>query len=388
MYGGLVSERRRYARSTSSGEKQIDAKLVADATATAITVPMDQRTTIAFVTGDANVVPALKKIVKQEGWTIEIYMLDQAISKSLLDFANDPAHTSRVNIIRLDDHLDEISFSQNELDVALKVGPGKKNFRQWKHRLLAKPYSVVFTMPPGAFPNKVVSREWVENLEKVTRWPLQHYWFMIENKKTDDLIVIFQRDKKAGIDFDLDHFMSERDEILKMPNMHALSMQTFREFISRRHCLQPAEELKMWDDVLEHCYNDDSLNEGCHATDSDSSSISDTSDFIQVKRKLPKSKQRYTKWCPFRKNCINGTRCHNRHTEDDKSYFRKRKDGRGNPGRKTSLCDHFERKSCIKSKEECEYAHGESDGWCTNCRYNGHFAINCKKPRRDSTEVA
>ena len=382
--GWYVDRSERHRTSHGTG-KQIDAKLVADATATAIVTPLHQRTTMAFVTGDANVVPALKKIIHQQQWTIEIYMWKQSISKKLLEFSEDPSQSGRVKIIPLDDSLDKISFSQNELDVVLTKG--KKNSRQRKHRLLAKPYGVVFTMEAEVFPNSAVSKEWVENLEAITRWPFQYYWFIAGKERTNDLVIIFQKDQAAGTEFDLDHFMKdEKDQILTMPLMHVLNIQTFREFISKKHIKEPDEDLKMWDEALEKL-NEDSFNDGYHATESDSSSTSNMSDFKQVRRRIPRSKQRFTKWCVFKKNCINGTRCHNRHSEDDKSYFRRRKDGRGNPKRKTLICNHFQKGTCTKSKNECDFAHGEDDTWCTNCLRDGHLAVQCKTPKRKKTSL-
>ena len=138
------------------------------------------------------------------------------------------------------------------------------------------------------------------------------------------------------------------------------------------------------------CSNESSSNDGYHATESDSSnSSSSKSGFKQVKRKFRRSKQRYTKSCPFKKNSINGTRCHNYHSEDDKIYFRMRKDGRGNPKRKTAtcMCTRFEKGiPCVKG--DCDFAHGKDDAWCSNCRNVGHFALNCPEPKRNKSSVA
>lgn len=383
--GWYVDRSERGRRLRGKNEKQIDAKLVADATATAIVTPLPQRTTMVFVTGDANVLPALKKIVRQEGWTIEIYMWSQSISNSLLEFAEEESQSDRVKIMPLDSYLDTISFSKNELDVVL--GKGKKNLQQWRHRQLAKPHGIVFTMKPGAFSHGNVSKEWIENLEVITKWPLQYYWFIEGKEKTNDLVVIFKRDVLAGADFDLDHFMSIADSQLHMGNIpHVIQIQTFREFISKKHLKKPDEELKMWDEAMEQCSicsNDSSINDDFRASDSDSSNASNKSDFKQVKRKYRRSKQRYTKSCPFKKNCINGIKCHNFHSEDDKIYFRNNKDGQGNPFRKTAMCTRFEKRIPC-NKDDCEFAHGIDDAWCMNCLQIGHFTVSCPEPRRTS----
>ena len=70
-------------------EKQVDTSLVADVTETAILTPLHERTTIVVVSGDADVIPALDKILKQERWKIEIYMWRHAIAKGLTRYAAD-----------------------------------------------------------------------------------------------------------------------------------------------------------------------------------------------------------------------------------------------------------------------------------------------------------
>ena len=55
-------------------EKQINTNLVANVTATAIRTPVYQRTAIVLVTGDANVIPALEKVLEEDHWQIEVYV--------------------------------------------------------------------------------------------------------------------------------------------------------------------------------------------------------------------------------------------------------------------------------------------------------------------------
>lgn len=75
-------------RSTITGkEKEVDTILVADVTEIAIETPVDERTTIVIVSGDADVIPALDKVIKREQWKIEVYMWSHAIANKLTKFA-------------------------------------------------------------------------------------------------------------------------------------------------------------------------------------------------------------------------------------------------------------------------------------------------------------
>ena len=61
-------------------EKGIDTQLVADITEMACTTPKEQCTTIVIISGDANVMPAIQKVLKYKGWKVEVYMWESAMS--------------------------------------------------------------------------------------------------------------------------------------------------------------------------------------------------------------------------------------------------------------------------------------------------------------------
>ncbi len=71
--------------------------LVAEVTERAIKTLKHERTTIVLVTGDADVIPAVDQVLKEEGWKIEIYMWRQSMSH---DFNK---YKDRVDIKLLDD---------------------------------------------------------------------------------------------------------------------------------------------------------------------------------------------------------------------------------------------------------------------------------------------
>ena len=351
----------------SPNEKQINAKLVSKATATAILTPFNERTTMAFVTGDANVLPALEKVVK-ETWNVEIYMWRDAIHDDICKFAE---KNDQVNIYPLDDHLDFISFHRYELDIHLKeIG---SNIKEWQRRRQPMYSGVVFEMHPRAFPNRILSSEWIEKLEKITKWPFQYYWFLdTDQTKTNNLVVTFRKD--AGVGFDLANFLLN-DSLKTLPNV--VNIKTYHEFIGKEYCEERDEELEKIEEALgvRQPSPDTSISV---ASDSDNSSVGTTGGFRSTSRKpKKKSKQLYSTPCKYKKNCKYGTSCYSHHTKDEIDYFRKRRGGRGNPRRKTTLCPYFLNGRCLKHKEECENAHGEDDAWCPKCICEGHLQENC-----------
>ena len=47
-------------------------------------------------------------------------------------------------------------------------------------------------MKPNAFFNHVPTYDWVKQLESITKWPFQYYWFMDDEQTiTDNLVVAF-----------------------------------------------------------------------------------------------------------------------------------------------------------------------------------------------------
>ena len=189
--GFTVKSERRHK--VTGKEKQIDTNLVADVTATAIRTPVYQRTAIVLVTGDANVIPALEKVLEEDHWQIEVYMWDHAISKKLKRFADE--HRKKVEVTPLDKYLDKLAFTNMKVDIS--------NRRLLQH---VKAYGIVLTMKPKVFKNRIPSKKWINEVESIAQWPVQYYWF--ESRKrgsTDDLVIVFKRDPRAG-EFDVTNF--------------------------------------------------------------------------------------------------------------------------------------------------------------------------------------
>ena len=357
-------------RSTLTGrEKKVDARLVADTTALAIRTPVEERSTIILVTGDADALPAIE-IAIEERWMVEIYMWKRAMSRELEEYAN--KQSKRVQTKYLDHFLNRVSFTHMRFDISNEY-----------LRPLVNAYGVVFTMEHNAFRNDVPTRHWFNQVESIAQWPFQYYWFTKqEQKRTDHLVIVFRPDKVAKKEFDVAQFLEhiqidtaeDCEQKYRLPL--TLNVRPFRQFIEEEFKREDSE-LESVNAALEQVgiYNDDDVHDGC---ENESVYESDPAkDFTTCLRKSGSKpfKQKYSEYCPLKFNCKYGTGCQYKHTDEEKTYFKGRKQGKGNPLRKVKQCT---KANCTKPNE-CDYAHGPEDAWCLNCVQGGHFTEDCTK---------
>ena len=350
-------------------EKKVDTKLVAEVTRTAITTPKDMRTTIVLVTGDADVVPALEEILKEDHWKIEIYMWKQALANELTKFASD--HSDQVDIKPLDMYITEVTFTSMKFNISSNKALKSK----------VKESGVVFSMIPKAFGNRIPTKDWCNQLESITQWPFQYYWFEISKKKTDNLVVVFLGSTE-GSKFDVANFIAtiktyEGKQKYHLPYVE--KVQPFLQFIEK-------EFNERSDLALEQVgiYNQDDVFDGHENEKNYVSESSDKWSTVTIKGRRQR-RQNYSEQCPYKFNCYYGTRCMSNHTPEEKQHFSQRKEGRGNPLRKVEMCKHF-MKDAKCHKRNCEYAHGEKDAWCLTCRSNGHFTKECPSKKHFETQ--
>lgn len=351
-------------RSVITGkEKQVDTTFVADVTEIAIETPVHERTTIVLVTGDADVIPALDKIIKKERWKIEVYMWQQAIAKNISKFASD--HKDRVEIKHLDSCLEKATFTCMRFPISSNINLKSK----------VKENGIVFSMAPNAFGNRIPDKAWCKRLESITQWPFQYYWFQIDNRDTDDLVIVFLNDRD-GVKFDLENFFAtirntetdnDDDDKYCLPKVSAV--QSFITFIRKN---EPDRDMALEQVGI---YDHEDVSAG---SENDKNYVSDSEDkWSTVRSRQKRKRQFYSDLCPYKFNCFNGTKCRYKHTEEEKRDFSRRKDGRGNSLRKVKECEHFRERRCHKMKHECDYAHGKEDAWCLQCLSFGHFADDC-----------
>ena len=352
-------------------EKQVDTKMVTDVVSLACSTPIHERTTMILVTGDANIIPAIEEVVKQERWNVEVYMWASAISNQLRRFANQ--HKDRVKVSDLDQYLEKVTFTNMKFNIS------NPNVRS-----MVCAYGIVLTMEKEAFSkNRVPTSQWIDNLDSLAQWPSQYYWFDHKTRPNNDLVVVFR--PISGKRFDVKNFLESIQDTsegkIKFRLPLVIGVQTFVQFIgalAREAKEHPA--VKQFDAALEQVglYSPDDV---CAGYENEASYVSDHDSQerwrVFQKKHRPQSRQRYTEDCPNHYNCFYGTRCYRGHSDKEIAYFKKRKEGRGNPQRKVTLCKDFMDKKCFNKAEECDWAHGDEDAWCKECRKTGHLTSKC-----------
>ena len=353
-------------------EKQVDTKLVTDVISLACKTPVHERTTMILVTGDANMIPAIEGVVNEERWKVEVYMWGNAISYQLRRFANQ--HSDRVKVSDLDQYLEKVTFTNMKFKIS---NPSVRS--------MVCAFGIVFTMEKGAFsPSRVPTNEWIDNLDSLALWPSQYYWFNHKSSPKNDLVVVFR--PISGKRFEVKKFLQDvQDSSESSKTKYRLPLvtgvQTFIQFIgalAREARQDPA--VKQFDAALEQVgiYSHD---DACAGYENEAACVSDSQNpetwKIFRKKHRPQSRQRYTEECPKHYNCFYGSRCYYGHSDEEMAYFKKRKDGRGNPQRKVTLCKDFVNKRCLKKADECDWAHGDEDAWCKECRKTGHLSSKC-----------
>ena len=315
-------------------EKGVDAQLVADITELACTTLEEERTTIVIISGDADVMPAIHKVLKYRGWSVEVYMWKDAMSNQLKKL---PKAEPNVKSYYLDEFLEHITFK------SMKFNPIK----------LDKANAVVFQMKPNAFPGHVPSNKWCRELESITQWPFQYYWAELNGRETNNLVLVFSDDD--NLSFDLDSFFAQ---IKEYPIQCTLGVQTYVQYEQEKSGLY-----RMALEKVGYIHYD----EACDGYDNEAQKT-----------------QLYSEPCPFRFNCKFGLKCHNKHTDDENKFFRTNQ-GEGNPLRKVKPC--LLHPNCKKEMKECHYAHGEEDAWCLSCRdMCGHYTQNCPQLKKSQDD--
>ena len=331
-------------------EKMVDTQLVADVTEKACTTPEEERTTIIFITGDADAMPAISKVLSYRGWKVEICMWEHSMSSQLKKLTKE---NENVKVSYLNEYLSKVTFTN------MKFSKDGHLFPQ------VKSSGVVITMKRGAFRNQVPTKAWCDELDSIAQWPFQYYW--IENgsnhpTESDDLVVVFNKD------FDITQLLESLDE---HPVPHMQKAQPALQYFQARSGLYQyafsAVGRFSWEDFCE--------GSGSETLYVDSEG-SDPWRLARHESKVRQRSQKYSDPCPFKFNCRFGMACFNKHTDEEKAFFHTNM-GKGNPVRKVKPCRFYP--NCKKPKVECIYAHGDEDAWCLMCQEQaGHFTENCQ----------
>lgn len=345
-HGWAVDTKKR--QRTTGKEKKVDTQIAVDIVTKAFNTPLDKRSTIILITGDADLLPAIEGVLKCEGWRVEVYMWKQALSRDLKALTDD-----RVVVEPLDEYLERVTFTNM-----------KFNLHDNRHLLpQVQKCGVVFSMTPNAFPRHQPTRTWCRRLESIAQWPFQYYWFDQQNHLTNDLVLVFTsrlKDSKKP-EFDVKGFI---DTIKDHPLPNVERVETFIQYTQKQS--------KLTETALQTVgrFSFDDVFEGSDNETNDSWTLAQSRS-VSKRRRRPL----YSDPCPYGFNCKYGVACYYQHTQKEKQIFRANM-GRGNPFRKVKPCSYYPH--CLRKAEDCQYAHGEEDAYCQICMdYVGHYTENC-----------
>ena len=360
-------------------EKEVDAQLLVDVTEVACTTPRPERSTIVLITGDADMCPAVEKIMEYEGWKVEIYMWADSLSDRLKALSK-----KNTNVIcePLDNHMMEVVFTNNK-------------FPATHYENIPKDCSADLTIEPEVFPMRVIDDKWWTQLESIAQWPVQYWWIIQHGEETNDLLLVFshlgERKKYNVSDFVqiinadeplLPHVQRAEtyidyrkrlkkyyEALMKIGYFKLGDFETDSNFVLHTSAGSAATKVVKFPvvkrDVQVHIVDE-------KPTSSNASGVNDKFKSVPPSRVGGKDKP-----CRFGKNCIRGLECEFKHSEGDKIFF-EWNGGKGMPSRKTRMCKKYP--SCHKDASRCNFAHGDSDDWCLNCRQHGHFTNTCPNP--------
>ena len=199
-------------------ETQVSTQIVVDIVSLAEKTPEERRSSIIIVSGDASIIPAIKKVTESDGWTVEVYMWSHATSGKLRQLQSE-----RVIVRSLDPYLDQVTFTNVEFSYS------NKNFLE-----MIKKSSVVFTVNEHSdtFPGHVPTDEWMSKLEEISQWPCQYCWYNHPAYgQTNKLVVVFKKDSKAGT-FDSEKFLEKIASSDKYQIPSVVRVQSFLDFMS------------------------------------------------------------------------------------------------------------------------------------------------------------
>lgn len=154
-------------------------QMAVDVTELALTNHGSIETAIVVVTGDLDILPAVKKAVNNS-WKIEIYTWKGSSSTNLVQYAAE--HRERVTVQYLEQYIGKFTFTNMKFHMSPNM------------QLNSNQYGVVFEIAQGTFKySHVPDEEWITRVERASMWPFQYYWIL-----DDTLLIVF--DAEAGFE--------------------------------------------------------------------------------------------------------------------------------------------------------------------------------------------
>ena len=339
-------------------EKQVDQHMVAD-----ITEMVSDRSVvkgkIVLVTGDADVIPAIRKGLRKN-WSFDIWMWASGISKKLRTL--EKQNPELLSIHELDSRLKDISFT---------------NFKFKVTKVSSK-----LTNRSAVIKNFNVTEGWEKKLTEKLGWPFQFCWIgpetLTDVKDYKDVLLIFQSKAKPKDDKAFsDHFEEIFQSLLTKYPGKVVNYPVYRRECTKdeeicltnryRVLLEVDEELSSSDqsDLKEGGGERSRPGSGKKSTTNDRDT-SEAEEFQLVESKQSKRAQQFSELCRYRSRCSNRLKCTHGHTEDEKKFFRK-------------PLKHLEcnfKKNC-RYGSRCKYAHSSKDSFCRQCHQWGHLESDC-----------
>ena len=338
-YGFIVKS---HGRSKGTGkEKKVNSNLSADLTEVAIE-HKGENGVIVLVAGDADCIPPIMKALDR-GWNVEIYMWNHAISNEITRLCEN--HSNQLRKFTLDEHLDKITFTEKELslkgcrEAAIKDSGVVLHLRQQK-----------------------VDEDLERKIENISQWPFQYFWLVDRHdERKNDVVILYFREGERKFDV---------TEFVKIFNKHfpLYSAQPYLQYAQ-----QQDNEMRR---LISTCINVEAAlgkETDKEITDEESSTINEDEPFKLVEYNVKRRNQRFSEHCKYKFCCQRGNKCEYYHTSEEKDEFKRRVEGKSL--RKTTLCKHHPK--CQRTKEECNFAHGDKDAVCLKCCNRGHLTDNC-----------
>lgn len=191
--------------SVTKKEKEVDGQIIADIVELLASTPPSKQGTIVLITGDADMRPAVEKVVKYKTWKIEVGVWKSILSHRLTSLAEKYENVSEIN---LDDDWDNIVYVEKEFSA--------------KHSIPTSS-SAVLTIQADSVSTIESDSTWWKQIEEVTQWPVQYKWI---KGKENHLLLVFGKGLKPW------QIESLKKDLRKIP--HVWNFEMFDDYDRRQ----------------------------------------------------------------------------------------------------------------------------------------------------------
>ncbi|CAH1240535.1 Hypp6051 [Branchiostoma lanceolatum] len=359
-------------------EKEVDSQLVADVTCLACETPEEKRGIISLVTGDADMMPVLQKILEKPPWIAEIWMWEHAISKKIKDLPR--IYPDRVRVEFLDQYVQRLTYTNYIFTI--------KEMPRIKKLLITQ--AVVLTEVERMSRHK--NEEWVKQVEQLCGWPFQYNWLCENEDFTEDLLLVFLRAKNQSGQVSYPDLAYVMGVLLSKPDLtrnaaDILTYQAYRGRVPQGNQILLSNRFSTLDGMCDSLdtFTDDEdddedqpdvfeIQESNYQSTEGAGAVGGEEqpwNLQMTTKNLPQAK--YSQRCSRKFNCKHGKTCHYTHTADEMEFFKQRPVGA--QYYKTRGCNRWP--NCRKRDYDCDYAHGPKDACCLKCNSRGHFTDDC-----------